>query len=82
MDPTKIDQWYDDARKKADVLGWSSNESRYWDFCNRYVRRKALELGCKKLGTNDQGAKNSRALQSLVKSTLSELEAEKQGIFL
>lgn len=82
MDTNKVEQWYDDARQQVDAKGWSPNESRYWAFAHRYAQRKAMEAGCKKTGVEKDKAKNSRALQSLLKSTLSEIEAERMGIHL
>ena len=82
MDVPKIEQWYDEGKAQADAHGWSPNESRYWKYINDYARRKALEVGCKKAGDGLHNAKNSRALQALLKATLSEIEAEKQGLYL
>ncbi len=82
VDTTRLQQWYDEAAKNVDQKGWSPNEGRYWKYCNDYAYRKALEDGCKKVNSNQKGAKTSRALQGLVKATLSEIESEKQGIYL
>lgn len=82
IDPAKIAAYYKEGQEKIDAQGWSSNEGRYQAFCRAYAYRKALEDGCKRLSNGDEGARNSRALQALIKSTLSEIEAEKQGIYL
>ena len=82
IDTNKVAQYYDEAKPLVDAKGWSPNEGRYHAFCNDYAYRKALQDGCKNVKNGNQGAKNSRALQALLKSTLSEIEAEKQGIYL
>ena len=82
IDTNKVAQYYDEARPLVDAKGWSPNESRYHAFCNHYAYRKALQDGCKNITANTHNARNSRALQALIKSTLSEIEAEKRGVYL
>lgn len=88
VDTDKLQGWYDEAKPFVDAKGWSPNESRYWAWCHRYAQRKAMALGCQKVkgdsndNTNNTDARQSRALQALLKSALSEIEAEKQGIYL
>lgn len=83
VDTHKLQDWYDEAKPYVDAKGWSPNESRYWAWCHRYAQRKAMALGCKSVkDEKDPNAKQSRALQSLIKAALSEIEAEKQGIYL
>ena len=86
VDTNKIAQYYDEAKSLVDAKKWSPNEARYMMFCHRYAYRKALIDGCKRLQSgeedNNEGARSSRALQALIKATLSEIEAEKSGIHL
>ncbi len=82
IDTNRIQAWYDQAKEQADKYGWSPHEGRYTAFCHAYAQRKALRDGVKHVKNGNEGARDSRALQALIKSTLSEIEAEKAGIHL
>ena len=94
VDTHKLQKWYDEGKAQVDAKGWSPNESRYQAWCHRYAERKAIALGCKKLqaggadaagangGSNGNNAHQSLALRALIKSVLSEIEAEARGIYL